>query len=459
MMPNYTLAILSMMVNANILLAQNLVPNSSFEDFKELPCGLNTGFIQKFLKNWSQPLPTSTDYWNDLSPVNCYYNPQTISRSPRTGHGMAGLVTAKALRGVVTQYREYIQVELAHPLQKGHLYNGEFFVFTGNVPSENIVLSANNIGLAFSQTLILESGDIAPDHLNLTSMVLSKRIIEPTGQWEKIEGCFVADNPYKYLLIGNFGDIKFTSIAGQINQPLEAFAYYFIDDVSLVELSYDVASLRDEVEFCYNKDDVLLDSNVRGALSYLWSNGKKESSQIVSTKLDEKYAVEIAFIECTYTHTFDIKFVPDVRIGLDTVLCHAETLVLNPRHPLNEFLWWDGSNDTLKMISQTGTYWVDVPSACMVRDTISVRFVDCPGLVPNVFTPNDDQFNQTFEIENITMRNWSLTVYDRWGVRVYFSEKYGNDWDGVGLTAGIYYYILGCLAPNKKLIGWVHVIR
>jgi hypothetical protein len=37
--------------------AQNLVPNSGFENYSQLPCNLNSQlFIQDFLINWLQPI-------------------------------------------------------------------------------------------------------------------------------------------------------------------------------------------------------------------------------------------------------------------------------------------------------------------------------------------------------------------------------------------------------------------
>lgn len=128
-------------------------------------------------------------------------------------------------------------------------------------------------------------------------------------------------------------------------------------------------------------------------------------------------------------------------------------------HPIKEYLWFDQSNDSIKVISSEGSYWVEVISQCVVRDTIEVKFIDCPGFVPNVFTPNGDEYNQAFVIQHIDNRDWGLQVFNRWGAKVYEDKLYKNNWDGSNLSQGVYYYVLQSISLNKKVNGWVQIIR
>ena len=71
--------------------------------------------------------------------------------------------------------------------------------------------------------------------------------------------------------------------------------------------------------------------------------------------------------------------------------------------------------------------------------------------IPNVITPNGDEFNQYFHIKRITLFKHSvLSIFDRWGKEVYQAINYQNDWDGDGLSSGVYYYILD-LKRNEKV--------
>jgi gliding motility-associated-like protein len=56
------------------------------------------------------------------------------------------------------------------------------------------------------------------------------------------------------------------------------------------------------------------------------------------------------------------------------------------------------------------------------KDTI-MRIDDCPLIIPNVITPNDDGINDVFGIKKLNpVRENELTIYDRWG-KVVFSQK------------------------------------
>lgn len=74
-----------------------------------------------------------------------------------------------------------------------------------------------------------------------------------------------------------------------------------------------------------------------------------------------------------------------------------------------------------------------------------------PVVIPNIITPNGDMYNQYFHITNVHLyKNSELTIFDRWGKEVYSAVNYQNDWDGNGLSAGVYYYVLD-LKRDKKV--------
>src|SRR5690606_10668551 len=61
--------------------------------------------------------------------------------------------------------------------------------------------------------------------------------------------------------------------------------------------------------------------------------------------------------------------------------------------------------------------------------------------VPNVFTPNGDGVNDTFEISGLeAFQSAQLRVFNRFGNEVYRSDDYRNEWTGAGLNEGTYFY-------------------
>ncbi|MEO8887331.1 MAG: gliding motility-associated C-terminal domain-containing protein [Mucilaginibacter sp.] len=66
-----------------------------------------------------------------------------------------------------------------------------------------------------------------------------------------------------------------------------------------------------------------------------------------------------------------------------------------------------------------------------------------PLVIPNIFTPNGDNVNDTFFIPGLdTYSENEITIINRWGNNVYQKKNYQNDWAGEGLPEGTYYYLL-----------------
>jgi gliding motility-associated-like protein len=94
-------------------------------------------------------------------------------------------------------------------------------------------------------------------------------------------------------------------------------------------------------------------------------------------------------------------------------------------------------------------------------DTISHDYTIISELeVPNVFTPNNDGKNDFLAFRNIEyFPNTALTVYNRWGNKIYSSSDYHNDWNGGGHSDGVYYYILEGPQLKEPHYGFVQMFN
>ncbi|WP_316804251.1 Ig-like domain-containing protein [Pedobacter nototheniae] len=73
--------------------------------------------------------------------------------------------------------------------------------------------------------------------------------------------------------------------------------------------------------------------------------------------------------------------------------------------------------------------------------TLGLNFFDIT--IPNLFTPNGDGINDTFEIRGLNQYGANeLTIVNRWGNEVFRQNNYQNTWTGEGLNEGTYYYLL-----------------
>jgi gliding motility-associated-like protein len=81
----------------------------------------------------------------------------------------------------------------------------------------------------------------------------------------------------------------------------------------------------------------------------------------------------------------------------------------------------------------------------------------------NVFTPNDDNTNDVWEITNLP-NNTQVHIYNRWGLEVAGTAKAKTifKWDGrttsgIHCTEGTYYYIIS--TEEKTFKGYLQLVR
>ena len=83
--------------------------------------------------------------------------------------------------------------------------------------------------------------------------------------------------------------------------------------------------------------------------------------------------------------------------------------------------------------------------------------MDIPSkmVIPNVFTKNVDKANDVFRLIASSLKEVSVTIFDRWGNKVYeLTSDTGNfGWDGKNqygkeCAAGTYFYIIKAIGND-----------
>ena len=94
------------------------------------------------------------------------------------------------------------------------------------------------------------------------------------------------------------------------------------------------------------------------------------------------------------------------------------------------------------MAEYYGTYEVSFTDQCGSSGSCVIVTQRCETKIPNVFTPDGNGKNDTFEIAGIEgFRGSTLQVFDRWGNVVIEEKDYRNNWDAKDNPDGVYFYI------------------
>ncbi|MFZ9982714.1 MAG: gliding motility-associated C-terminal domain-containing protein, partial [Cyclobacteriaceae bacterium] len=99
--------------------------------------------------------------------------------------------------------------------------------------------------------------------------------------------------------------------------------------------------------------------------------------------------------------------------------------------------------------------------------TITIDIDGTNLLIPEAFTPNNNGKNDLWIIRGLaSFPDNKVTVFNRWGNKVYEAAPYNNDWDGLSnsnlttggarVPAGSYFYVLE-LGNGKRFTGLVFV--
>ena len=104
-------------------------------------------------------------------------------------------------------------------------------------------------------------------------------------------------------------------------------------------------------------------------------------------------------------------------------------------------------------------------NGCQSEIGVSIEVLVDYNLKPvNLFTPNGDGANERFYIGNIECySDCVVKVYNRWGLEVYSSNSYQNDWTGDfnedPLPDGTYYYVIECDGREDRFDGAVTILK
>jgi gliding motility-associated-like protein len=221
-----------------------------------------------------------------------------------------------------------------------------------------------------------------------------------------------------------------------------------------------------------------------GPYTYTWTSVPTSTNSIyyVSTAGTYSVVVQNAANGCTTTATYtvshetvDASFTADPTSGLMPLPVSFTNTSTNATD-----YTWNYSNgmpiDSTLDASTTFNWQGDYPVILTAikgycRDT-AVRIIHVELVsfltIPNVFTPNGDKANDEFILKAVNLGEISMTIFDRWGKKIYESTANGMiKWDGktksgADVDDGTYFYIIKAAGLDDKTYdyqGTVNIFR
>ncbi|MCE3226748.1 MAG: hypothetical protein K0S32_1299 [Bacteroidetes bacterium] len=239
-----------------------------------------------------------------------------------------------------------------------------------------------------------------------------------------------------------------------------------------------IASISPSVEICEGSKTAL---TAGGGNTYTWLGANiedaDEPSVIVSPHTSGVYQANISVNNiCPVTATVFVKVhpKPTVFAGNDTLIDLGDHVNISAIGD-GALKWISGQNidcftcaNTRVLPTTKSCYVVEVTDGrgCKAQDDICIEVRNDFGIyIPNTFTPNEDGINDIFYVYGFGIKDYKMSVYDRWGVKLFESTDQAVGWNGMYkgefCQQGTYTYFVE-YTPNKgkheKRPGHVNII-
>jgi len=268
---------------------------------------------------------------------------------------------------------------------------------------------------------------------------------------------------------GGSGNYSYTWLAGTtivgfddslIVSPLSTTTYYVhvkdnCGSIDVDTVVYTITSpplvvtVSPEVQICPG-DSTLISVSASGGMgnfTYLWAhNGSTTTSVWVHPAQSSFYFVQVMDDCQSYNvsgtvHVVVVKPIVDFIVASTAIIEDLPISFQNLTQDGYQYEWYfgDGGYSDLMHPSHVydtaGTYYVTLIGTDVkgCTDSITKQIVIKNELyiyIPNAFFPDGDRFNEFFLGSFIGVKSIKMSIYNRWGERIYYTEDQHFKWDG-----------------------------
>lgn len=281
---------------------------------------------------------------------------------------------------------------------------------------------------------------------------------------------------YSYLWDDGNMQTNFTAIglsSGNYNvTATDANGCIITDSVAVIEPAVLSLSVLETAVSCFNAGDgtaVVTASGGNPSYTYLWSDGQTSSMAIgLSGGI---YIVEVVDskgcddeIEATVSEMTELTA---TTTTIETTLGNNDGQgIVNAfgGAPPYSYEWSDGQIDSVATGLGQGSYNITVTDndGCTTVEMIEIEVATLE--VSTGFTPNGDGTNDLWSIGDMSLYPFvEVTVMNRWGEQIFYSEGYNEPWDGTYkgavLPMGSYFFIIDLNEGTEPTTGAVTILK
>ena len=248
-----------------------------------------------------------------------------------------------------------------------------------------------------------------------------------------------------------------------------------------------ISAIPESSEICFGE---FVSFQILGADFYQWSNGQSSTIYTYQPLISESLTIiGTTTFGCTDTTQVAVIVHPnpiaDFILDRNLLTSDDPTITISNLSSGNLVNLWD-FGDGNQLVNSLNTIEYSYPFSegdYLIKLTVSSidgcmdsteQLIQIKGdviyYVPNCFTPDGDEFNNSFLpifTSGFDPMNYELTIYNRWGEIVFVSENHLTAWNGyynnMICPDGIYSYIIKYKIPDldlfKYISGQVNLIR
>lgn len=294
-----------------------------------------------------------------------------------------------------------------------------------------------------------------------------------------------ASFPIPSALLTNSGSTTITA-SNLVNNTTGCSNILNVSDVFVVN-ALPLAPIAQNQPFCKVEKATIANLVPHGA-QYKWYISDTETTPLVDTyllKSEDYYVREFSTTGCKSASTkitVTVNDVPAPVLNTDGQnFCGLKNPTIadlsNVTNVPSSVVWYDAENNGNLLSASTlllnkGTYFgydFTTQTGCISENhlEVTVSLLDCDAaeysfFVPDGFSPNGDNINDTFKIPDIEFLypDYTLEIFNRYGNVMFKGNKNKPDWDGKNSEAagfgdgiapnGVYFYIINFNKDNKR---------